>query len=229
MVNQQYIELLSSLPHLADPFRYHRSAITRVQLQKRMTMLDPQDLHWLQKLSEAFYWGDITLQEDEQGLIRKANKFLYGIPYADVQEWLQWRMDIRTVMAATRRRKQGAEAPGLHESWGYGGYTRHIRNNWSSPCFKLEHRFPWLPEVMSYMESGESFKVERVLLSAVWRYYSTQTPLTPYGFSAVFLYVVKWDLVDRWCKYSAERARVNFDQLVTGSLAQSMKTLQGMA
>lgn len=227
--HQQYIELLCSLPHLANPFRYKRPAITRVQLQKRMTMLDQQDLHWLQKLNEAFYWGGITLHEDEVSLINKANRFLAGIPYRDIQEWLEWRMDVRTVVAAIRRRKQGEDAPAIRDNWGYGRYVRQIVNNWSSPCFKLEYHFPWLPDVVDGIETGQSFKVEQILLNAVWHYYAMQKPETPYGFSAVVLYVAKWDLVDRWCKYNADRAGEHFDELVNHSLKKSMRTLKDMA
>lgn len=229
MANQQYIELLCSLPNLVDPFRHHRPGISRVQLQKRMNMLDLSDQHWIHKLGEAFHWGRIALDEDERQIIANANRFLNDVTHGDIREWLRWRMDARTIVAALRRRNRGEDAPAVGEIWGYGGYVRHIRQHWASPSFNLESRFHWLPEVVDYLGKGESFLAEKTLLSAVWSFYNMQTPQTLYGFSAVVLYVIKWDLVDRWCQYDAAQARINFDKLVSQTLAQSVKTLKDMA
>jgi truncated hemoglobin YjbI len=194
-----------------------------------MNMLDFTDQHWVRKLTEAFSWGGMSLQADEQKIIAKANHFLAGIPHEDIRQWLRWRMDTRTIVAALRRRRQGEDAPAAGVNWGYGSYVRHIRQHWSNPTFNLEHRFHWLPTVADELAKGESFAVEKALLSGVWHYYNSQHPSTPFGFSAVVLYVIKWDLVDRWCQNNADRARVNFDKLVNTTLAQSLKTLKDMA
>jgi hypothetical protein len=226
MAHQQYIELLCSLPHLSNPFHVGRPGITQVQLQKRMNMLDLNDLRWINKLIGAFYWGGMDMQQDEQQLVARANRFLHALPYEDIREWLQWRMDVRTIVAALRHRRDGEESPEPDVVWGYGRYVRHIGQHWSSPSFGLENRFPWLPEVALNLQKGESYLVEKTLLSAVWNYYCAQQPQTSYGFSAVVLYVIKWDMVNRWCQYSAPQARINFDHLVQKTLEQSLQTLK---
>jgi hypothetical protein len=36
-----------------------------------------------------------------------------------------------------------------------------------------------------------------------------------FGFSAVLVYIIKWDILDLWLSYNIEDAQVRFDELVT--------------
>tara|TARA_R110002072_G_scaffold99983_2_gene219955 strand:- start:4296 stop:4967 length:672 start_codon:yes stop_codon:yes gene_type:complete len=222
MMQEDYTALLCSLPHLVDPFQYQRQSISLVQLQKRMNMLNYDDYVWLNKLRHLFYWGGITLDQDEETLVKIANRFLSEIKNEDIKSWLLWRMDIRSIISAMRRRKEGQSAPkGI--LWGYGNYIHHISNNWASPCFKLEHRYPFLPEIKKHLQVSKSYDLERCLLTAIWHFYSTRQPTEPYGFSAVVLYLMKWDLIDRWRQYDTEIGAERFSQLVSTCMPKALK------
>ena len=130
MSDRAYTELLCSLPHLVDPFRYQSQSISLVQLKKRMNMLQFEDYIWLGKMREVFYWGGIPLDTDEAKLVKKARHFYDQVPYRDLKNWLLWRMDIRSIIAAMRLRKNGNQAPG-HQYWGYGRYLSHIQSHWT--------------------------------------------------------------------------------------------------
>ncbi len=221
MREKNYSTLLISLPHLVDPFRYQSQSITLVQLEKRMNMLDPEDVVRVRQLRDLFYWGRLTLKADEAVLVRRSNRFLDELPYPQVKEWLNWRMDVRAVIAAMRRRKLGEPAP-TGQEWGYGSHRRTIQRNWSSPCFKLEHRYPFLPEIYQHLLAGESLKLERVLLKSIWHFYQQQSPHYSWGFTALVLYLAKWDLVDRWRRYDHEKGAQRFDALVSACLPESL-------
>ena len=228
MAQKQYIELICSLPHLHNPFVQKRPPITAVQFRKRFNMLDLGDQKLILALAEAFYWGRISLASSDETLIRKAGRLLDRINSPDLKGWLLWRMDMRALMAALRRRKKTQESPGKNERWGYGRYVRAIENNWSHPYFKLEGRFTWLVEANTLLGSGDSFALEKLLLSTAWNYYSHQQADTRYSFSDVWLYSMKWDLVNRWCQYNAEQARVSFDQMVVDGLLKPTEELRAM-
>lgn len=219
--SSDYTALLCSLPHLVDPFQYQRQSISLVQLQKRMNMLSYDDYVWLNKVRNLFYWGGIKLDQDEVSLVKKANRLLEELSDPDIKSWLLWRMNIRSILSAMRRRKEGQSAP-KNNLWAYGNQIQHIQNNWTSPCFKLESRYPFLIEIETFFQSSESYELERCLLKAMWHFYSTQQPRQENGFAAVMLYVMKWDLIDRWQQYDKEVGAQRFQQLVNACLPKEL-------
>ena len=228
-MSRQYIDFLSSLPYLANPFLHRRPPISEVQLRKRLTMLDFEDRRTVQSLSRIFYWGNLELNDSDEELVRVAQRLAPGFQPADLREWLFWRMDFRTLVAALRRRHAGQDAPAANTYWGFGNYVHQIERNWGHPSFHLEGRFPWLNEARNLLEAGDSYELERLLLSTVWNYYSRQVPDVPFSFSAVWLYLSQWDLVERWCSYNAEQAKIRFDAMVAAGLEQPLNELRKIA
>ncbi|MEH6636783.1 MAG: DUF2764 family protein [Halioglobus sp.] len=226
---RQYIDLLASLPYLADPFVHRRPPISEVQLQVRLTMLDLQDRSTITKLSHTFYWGRLELKDSDEAIVRSAQRLTQDFKPADMREWLCWRMEFRTVVAALRRRDAKEDVPPAHSLWGFGRCVHQIERNWSHPSFRLEGRYPWLTQARELLETGQSYELERLLLSMVWNYFARQVPDEPYSLSAVWLYLSKWDLVERWCSYNAEQAKTRFDGLVVSGLEQPMQALREIA
>ena len=222
MSSPDYTALLCSLPHLVDPFQYQRQSISLVQLQKRMNMLSYDDYVWLNKVRHLFYWGGIKLDQDEATLVKQANRLMDDLNDSDIKSWLLWRMDIRSILAAMRRRKEGQSAP-KDILWAYGNYIHHIQRNWESPCFKLESRYPFLTEIEKHFQTSESYQLERCLLKAIWHFYSTRKPKKANGFSSVMLYVMKWDLIDRWRQYDKEIGAERFNELVSACLPKELE------
>ena len=224
-----YVDLLCSLPHLENPFVRKRPPITAVQFRKRLNMLDSESKDLIKQLSDIFYWGRISLDDDDEKLVHQAKRLVDQVDNIDIKAWLLWRMDLRTVMAALRRRKHNKPVPDAKELWGYGRYVSHIINHWNHPTFKLESRFPWLPKANELLEQGDSFGLERHLLSTEWHYYSREQASEQYSLSDVWLYAMKWDLVDRWCRYNADVAKQHFEQLVQTGLKEPMIELRAMS
>ena len=144
------------------------------------------------------------------------------IAYPDLKSWLLWRMDVRTIIAALRRRNNGENAP-TKSNWGYGRYVQHIQTHWSSPSFKLESRYTFLPEINQHLVSGESYLLEKALLKAIWNFYSTRTPQHLQGFSAVVLYLMRWDLIDHRNLHNAAAGAERFNKLVASCIPQTLE------
>jgi len=191
-------------------------------------MLDFESREVIRQLADTFYWGRISLDEKDEKLVRQARRLIDQLDESDIKAWQLWRMDLRTVMAALRRRKQNQPAPDDKTLWGFGRYVSHIVNNWNHPTFKLESRFPWLPKAKELLEQGDSYGLERHLLSTEWHYYSRQQADEQYSLSDVWLYAMKWDLVDRWCRYNADLAKQHFEQLVQTGLKEPLTELRTM-
>ncbi|RLA61114.1 MAG: hypothetical protein DRR04_03770 [Gammaproteobacteria bacterium] len=226
---RQYVDLLSSLPYQANPFVHRRPPISAVQLEKRLTMLDFQDRNTVRSLARIFYWGRLELHDSDEAIVRDAQRVTQNFEPEDMREWLFWRMDFRTVVAALRRRHAGHDAPAANTLWGFGHYVHQIERNWGHPSFHLESRFPWLTEARNLLEADDCYGLERLLLSTVWNYYSRQVPDVAFSLSAVWLYLSQWDLVERWCSYNAEQAKTRFDDLVASGLEQPLQELRKIA
>lgn len=228
-MSRQYIDLLSSMPYLANPFVHRRPPISEVQLQKRLNMLEEEDRKIVTDLTRIVYWGRLELNDSDELIVREAKRMTRDIHPSDMREWLFWRMDVRTLVAALRRRRAGQDAPSATTLWGFGNYVHQIERNWNHPSFHLQSRFPWLDEARIFLEAGDSFSLERLLLSTVWDHFSRQVPNEPFGLAAVWQYLIKWDLVQRWCSYSTKEAKTRFDGIVTASLKQPLQELRKIA
>ncbi len=223
-----YVELFCSLPHLENPFDRKRPPITAVQFRKRMNMLDYEAKAIIERLSNTFYWGRIDMEESDAQLVKAATKLLDELELSDIRRWQMWRMDVRTLMAALRRRAQGKPAPEPGNVWGYGHYAKLIQSHWEHPTFKMEGRFPWLNEALNLIEAQNVLGLERHLLGVAWDYYSRQQANEQYSLSDIWLYAMKWDVVDRWCLYNADNASKRFDQLIESGLSECMNELKAM-
>ena len=221
----KYVELLCSLPHLANPFVHRRPPISSVQFGKRMNMLITEDRVLIRQLMATFYWGRIELSSQDDELVKQAGRLMAEIQSKDMLRWLGWGMDFRTIIAALRRRHQGQETAPTEQNWGYGHYVYHIRQNWSHPTFKLEQRFHWLEPALRLLHERDSLNLEKLLLQTAWHYYTSQEAAIAFSFSDVWLYAVKWDLVNRWCSYDHGKAKVQFDNMVATSLKQPLEQL----
>ena len=228
-MSRQYIDLLSSLPYLANPFVHRRPPISEIQLQVRLTMLEYNDREMVRTLARNFYWGRLELKDSDEEVVRNARRLIDALPQRDLREWLIWRMDFRTVVAALRRRHGGQDAPTAADTWGVSSHLRQIERNWGHPTFHLEGRFPWLQEARNLLEAHDSYALERLLLTVGWNYYSRQQVDANYSFSAVWLYLMQWDLVERWCSYDADKAKHRFDEIVASGLEQPLQELRKIA
>ncbi len=225
----QYIELMASLPYLANPFVHRRPPISNVQLEKRLSMLQYDDRQLIRQLAQTFYFGNIDFEASDPEIIARSARVIERVEQEDMHEWLLWRMDMRTVIAAMRRRHGGETAAPVGERWGYGRYVYYIERSWNHPSFHLESHFTWLPEAVSLLEERDTYSLEKLLLSAAWDYYNAQTAEDEYGLSAVWLYLMRWDLVERWCSYNAERAGERFAELVESALEAPLQELRKIA
>lgn len=221
-----YIELLTSLPHLHDPFRVQRPPISAVQLRKRFAMLEPDDQHLMQQLWESVLWSSIPLQTEDVTLVARWQRLLRVIEDPVLLQWLHWRINVRIVLSALRQRLAGQEAPARSAEWAVGQLPLLLRRNWQQPAFGLQSRMPWLTEAEQLLQSGESLLLERLVLQQVWQYYERCLPQPPYGFTAVFLYVSRWDICQRWTSYDHQAGLVRFDQLVSESMQAGAVNLE---
>jgi len=215
----RYLTLLTSLPAHGPLFGAKQTPLSRLRLRKRLAWLEPADSEDLTRLATATDWHRQRFDVDDEAVVQQAEQDIAQIHNAFTRELAIWRLELRTVVAALRRRRGGEPAPSGRRKWGFGRWVPHIARHWTEPHFRLERVYPWLPEAKRLMDDGDPLGLERLLLGAVWTHLERVGAGHEFDFEAVIVYVTRWDLVARWTRYDADTALARFDGLLETALA----------
>lgn len=215
----RYYMLVASLPPL-PPLFADAPPISRLRLDKRLDMLEPDHRRALDGLQDLMRWDRLPLEVTDREIIERAHDFLPLVPSATLRDVATWRLELRTVVAGLRRREMGRPPPERGEMWGYGRWVRQIQHNWTTTDFGLGGIMPWVAEFAQLMSADDTRGFERRLLDIVWRHMSRAADRHYFDFEAVALYVLRWDIVARWSAYDGRLAQDRFDRLVADGLAE---------
>ena len=214
----RYYMLMARLPPLPALFTSDDPPISRLRLNRRLEMLEPVDRAELASIEVLMRWDLLPLEMTDREILERANDVFPRIRSDVLCNVVMWRLELRTIVAALRRRALGKPAPTSEESWGYGRWVRHIEKNWMAPDFGIGAVLPWLSEFSRLIEEGDSLGFERRLLGVAWTYMSRAAHGHFFTFEAVALYVLRWDVIARWTAYDGQRARERFNRLLVDGL-----------
>ena len=215
----RYTLLLTSLPALPPSFAAAYNPISRIQLDRRLQLLQEQDREQLARIEALTDWGQLGLHDDDAALATAARHGLQEIDSEPLRELVLWRLELRTAVAALRRRARGEAAPGPGP-WGVGRWCDHIVRHWGEADLGLGRVFPWLGEASRLLASGDSLALERLLLGAVWDHIGRAADGHHFDFEAVVVYVLRWDISARWAGHDSSIAHKRFDALVQNGLGE---------
>jgi hypothetical protein len=215
----RYLTLLTSLPAHGPLFGAKQTPLSRLRLEMRLRWLEDEDAEDLARLSAAVDWYDQRFGIDDEAVVRQAEQRIAAIGNDFTRELASWRLQMRTLVAALRLRRDGATAPSSRRRWGFGRWVPQITRHWGEPYFRLERVFPWLPEAKRLLDSGDALGLERLLFGTVWAHLERIGAEHYFDVEAVVVYVSCWDLVARWTRYESQAALARFDGLLDATLA----------
>jgi len=214
----RYVMLIASLPYHGPLFTAKRTPLSRIQLERRLAMLEPEDKALLARIERVLQWDQIETGLADSDLIARTHALMDDLSEPGLREAVQSRMELRTVVAALRRRQMGQGPPNDSESLGYGRWVRHIRAHWHEPAFGLARTFKWLPQAEAHIAAGEALALEKLLLQEVWTQLGHLSDHHAFDFTAVVIYVLRWNVIDRWTRYHAEDAKARYADLLDEAL-----------
>ena len=215
----RYLTLITSLPAHGPLFGARQTPLSRLRLNKRLAWLEPDDAEDLERMAAIIDWHHQRFDVDDEDVVREAERGMTQLRHAFCRELVAWRLELRTVVAALRRRRAGEPAPSGRRKWGFGRWVPHIARHWGEPQFGLERVYPWLSEARQLMDDGDPLGLERLLLGVVWTHLERIGAGHAFDFEAVVVYVTRWDLVARWTAYDPDAALARFDALLESALA----------
>ncbi len=215
-----YYMLVASLPHLPPLFAANKLPMSRERLEGRLAMLSEDDRRELSVIEDLMHWDRVPLDTSDHEVVERAEKVIPTLRYERLRQVATWRMEIRTVVAALRRRAAGVPVGELEENWGYGRWVWHIEQNWGRPDFGLANAVPYIVPFQQLIEQRDALALERAILDTVIKELARVADMHHFDFESVALYVLRWDIIARWTGHDQQRAQERFDRLVDEGLGE---------
>ena len=213
-----YEMLMSSLPYHGKLFGARQTPLSRFQLEKRLAWLSIEDAATLQNIEAVLQWRRQLLDQTDADYLRQAAEVLATLDNALLAEVVRNRLETRTLIAALRMRMFAQSAPLPGEQFGYGRWVEVIRRHWTEADFGLARIYPWVLEADAKLRKRDALGLEKLFMGHLW------TELSRFGFGhyfdfeAVAVYVLRWDLIDRWTHYNEVDATQNILSLADDGL-----------
>jgi hypothetical protein len=100
-----------------------------------------------------------------------------------------------------------------------GRWARHIPANWRDPTFKLETAMPWIKDAHQLLGAEDPLGLERLLLQVSHKQLKRHAARHLFDFEAVAIYVLIWNIFDRWAQSNAQDAATRFEKLAQQAMA----------
>lgn len=209
----QQVMLLSSLPALPHFTRAKALPISADRLRTRLGMLAQDDAETLDRAWEFVRWRRGTSAVTDAQLVERFERLGDSPGDRLVRDCVRPRLEVATVLAALRRRRDGeSAAPAM--PWGIGDMVVTISRRWSHPDFGLAHRMPWLPRARALLEQDELLALERLVAAIAWEQLEGLDSDGTYTLRNVIVYVLEWDILERWLSMDPAHAATRFDSLL---------------
>lgn len=215
-----YYTLIASLPHLPPHFDVERPPVTARRLEQLLKMVNEKDQDILQQLNDFLKWDRQPIDQTDEEVVTRYEQLRPQIRHPVVREVVEYRINLRTMVGALRRRRDGVGPP-----LGVGELVEPICRNWHKPQFGLQRQFPWMRNFEQLMVAGEAVQAQRMLFEFTWKRWCRLAANFTFSFEAVLLYLARWAIIERWTSRDTELGLLRFDQLVEETLGE-FTTLQ---
>ena len=216
MASRTYYTLVASLPALPHFEEAERLPINEARLRERLRMLHPDDASYVAQLSKAIAWEKQPPGDSDAEVAARYRALLREETHPGVRAAVEFRINVRTILAALRRRHRGENDGPSNPDWGVGPWVIHIEKNWTDPDLKLAGIFPWIPEAREQLEDGNSVALEKLVMGLVWTSLDRAAVGKNFVLENVIVFLSKWDILQRWLSYGEEPALDRFEKLAAG-------------
>lgn len=215
-----YYTLLTALPWLPSLEQCKQLPISRIALDKRLTMLTDQDRAQLVMIESLYHpnWSHYEGQVD-QNLVAVWQRKLNEVESSVLVEQISFNMELRTFLAALRSRARGLENPDLF--YGIGRWVTRIRKHWFEPSFGLDEISPELKQLQRILAKENPILLEQYINRQLWGRLSQAERQSCFSFDALACYVLRWSIAEQILQDDSDVALQQFNGLNQHLLASS--------
>ncbi len=144
-----------------------------------------------------------------------AYKFLdYAIrtcPNRMMRRWYKLNLDITNILTAMLARVQGWSVGDFIK--GEGEVQEMIREN-KTKDFNLGHELDYIPQLMKIVDEEDPVRKEKMIDAFKWIWLDERTFFEPFSMEAVFAYLCKLQMQERWAKLDVEQGKETFQKII---------------
>lgn len=132
-------------------------------------------------------------------------------PNRMMRRWYKLNLDITNILTAMLARSQGWSIGDFIK--GEGEVQEMIREN-KTKDFNLGLEFDYIPQLMKIVEEEDPVRKEKMIDAFKWVWLDERTFFEPFSMEAVFAYLCKLKMQERWAKLDVEQGKETFQKII---------------
>ncbi len=128
-----------------------------------------------------------------------------------IREWYQLNLDITNILTAMLARKYGWNVSDCIK--GTGEVQDMIREN-KTKDFDLSHEYEYVKQLMNIADEEDPVKKEKMIDVFRWTWLDENTFFNPFSLEAVFAYLCKLEMQNRWMKLDVDEGKEALRQII---------------
>ena len=132
-------------------------------------------------------------------------------PNKMMRRWYKLNLDITNILTAMLARSQGWSIGDFIK--GEGEVQELIREN-KTKDFNLGLEFDYIPQLMKIVDEKDPVRKEKMIDAFKWVWLDERTFFEPFSMEAVFAYLCKLKMQERWAKLDVEQGKETFQKII---------------
>ena len=148
----------------------------------------------------------------EDAILLEYYRYAMECPDRMMREWFGMNLNVTNILTALIAKKYG---------WNVADYIQGdnevcelIRSNSNTRDFELGYELDYVGDLMKIVECDDPVEKEKRIDAFKWLWLEDQTFMDVFSIDAVFAYVCKLEMLERWAKLDVETGRETFRQII---------------
>lgn len=134
------------------------------------------------------------------------------VPNKMMATWYQLNLDIQNILTALIARKQGWQISNYVQ--GGGEVVEMILEHGNAHDFDLSAEYDYVKDLIRCADTEDPVEKERQIDALRWNWLEEQTFLEPFDINALFSYIVRTEMLERWSRLDVEQGRQRFTEII---------------
>lgn len=139
-------------------------------------------------------------------------RYAVKVPNKMMAAWYQLNLDILNILTALIARKQGWQISKYVQ--GEGKVVETILEHANQHDFDLNGEFEYIKELMHCADTEDPVEKERQIDVLRWNWLEEQTFMEPFDINALFSYLARTEMIERWALLDVEQGKAKFTQII---------------
>lgn len=208
-----YLTLVCSLPGFDALFAQKIPPLSRLRLNNRLQQLSAEHQQQLAIAEQILDWSSWQAGAQDPQSYAQIQRLLHQLHDPRVTQLVQEKLDLRAINAAIGYRQRALfrqQAP--EGNWCVSRLRSRLEQHWLEEDFSLGQAFPWITDAVALIRAQQTLALEKLILQQAWNHLLRQSPEDEFSFFAVVIYVLKWNIAERWSRIDSNNARLRFNE-----------------